>query len=190
MSDTIPTGARAPAPGRLELVQRFVNTRDIEGDRDDLNKPDDLREFLVSEGLVGRGMEATDADLDRAREVREAIRSLLAFNTGEPLDLDAVATLDAAARELPIVVRFSEDGGASLEPRASGIDAALATIIGIVFGSMTDGSFVRLKACSRHTCRWAFYDRSKNGSSRWCSMKVCGTREKAKAYRLRHAGEQ
>ena len=47
------------------------------------------------------------------------------------------------------------------------------------------GTWERLKICSSDTCRWAFYDRSKNGCSCWCSMRGCGTREKARAYRAR-----
>ncbi len=39
--------------------------------------------------------------------------------------------------------------------------------------------------CSSDTCQWAFYDRSKNRSGRWCSMQVCGNRTKTRAYRAR-----
>lgn len=44
----------------------------------------------------------------------------------------------------------------------------------------------RLKACREDTCRWAFYDHSKNRSGHWCSMEVCGARHKARQYRARH----
>ncbi len=38
----------------------------------------------------------------------------------------------------------------------------------------------RLRRCSR--CGWLFYDRSKSARRRWCSMKSCGNREKAKRH--------
>ncbi|MFI7544479.1 CGNR zinc finger domain-containing protein [Actinoplanes sp. NPDC049599] len=37
-------------------------------------------------------------------------------------------------------------------------------------------------------CRSVFYDRSKNGSKTWCSMEVCGNRNKTRSYRRRQAG--
>jgi predicted RNA-binding Zn ribbon-like protein len=47
---------------------------------------------------------------------------------------------------------------------------------------MLDGTWARLKACPGRDCGWVFYDHSRNQSARWCSMKVCGDREKARAY--------
>ena len=39
-----------------------------------------------------------------------------------------------------------------------------------------------VRECSDSTCRWFFVDRSKNHSRRWCDMKVCGNRMKAKKF--------
>jgi predicted RNA-binding Zn ribbon-like protein len=47
------------------------------------------------------------------------------------------------------------------------------------------GTWDRLKACRQETCGWLFYDVSRNRSSSWCSMQVCGGREKSRAYRRR-----
>ena len=46
-----------------------------------------------------------------------------------------------------------------------------------------DGSWDRVKACPAGDCQWAFYDRSRNRSARWCDMAVCGNRTKVRAYR-------
>ncbi|HEX9031302.1 MAG TPA: CGNR zinc finger domain-containing protein [Streptosporangiaceae bacterium] len=37
------------------------------------------------------------------------------------------------------------------------------------------------------SCHWAFYDRSPTSSGCWCSMAVCGSRAKSRAYRRRAA---
>ena len=43
-----------------------------------------------------------------------------------------------------------------------------------------------MKACERDSCRWVFYDRSKNRSGSWCDPADCGTRERSRrAYRRR-----
>jgi predicted RNA-binding Zn ribbon-like protein len=44
-----------------------------------------------------------------------------------------------------------------------------------------------LKACPGRHCGWAFYDHSRNQSARWCSMQICGDREKARAYYRRRS---
>lgn len=49
-----------------------------------------------------------------------------------------------------------------------------------------DGTWTRLKVCARDTCRWAYYDSSRNQARRWCSMAGCGTYIKMKrAYAVR-----
>jgi predicted RNA-binding Zn ribbon-like protein len=45
----------------------------------------------------------------------------------------------------------------------------------------------RLRACEADTCRWLFLDTSRNHSRRWCKMKVCGNRMKARRYQVRHS---
>jgi predicted RNA-binding Zn ribbon-like protein len=46
----------------------------------------------------------------------------------------------------------------------------------------------RLRACEVDTCRWLFLDTSRNHTRRWCKMKVCGNRMKARRYQVRHSG--
>ncbi len=44
-----------PAPGRLELLQQFVNTLDVETGEDDWATPGQLSEWMVGRGLLDRG---------------------------------------------------------------------------------------------------------------------------------------
>ncbi len=44
----------------------------------------------------------------------------------------------------------------------------------------------RVKTCAVDTCRWLFLDTSKNHTRRWCNMKVCGNRMKARRFQARH----
>ena len=47
----------------------------------------------------------------------------------------------------------------------------------------------RVRECAASSCGWLFLDRSRNASRRWCDMRVCGNREKARRfYRRRRAG--
>jgi predicted RNA-binding Zn ribbon-like protein len=174
------------APGELNHIRRFVNTRDLEDETDEIAEPEQLRDWLAQRDLVDAGESLTAADVERAHAVREALRKVLLANNGDPLDPSATATLDEAGRRAGLNVRFGDDGQARLVPSSSGIDAAIGRLLGISYRAMADGTWPRLKACALHDrCEWAFYDWSKNRSGTWCDMAVCGNRAKARAYRER-----
>jgi predicted RNA-binding Zn ribbon-like protein len=139
----------------------------------------------VNRGLLPEGVSLDDADLARARALREAIRLLLLANTGASAPPEAAATLNQLAATAALTVRFEVAGGANLEPAGAGLDAAIASLFGIIVTAMQRGEWTRLKACREHTCQWAFYDASKNHSGTWCVMSVCGNRNKVRAYQQR-----
>ena len=179
---------KAVAPGDLELVRQFVNTYDVEEDADELDGPEAMSAWLGQHGFeAGR---VTAADVDRAIGLREALRCLLLAHTGESIDEQAIAKLNAIASEMRLVVRFDPSGACALQPSDRDSDAALGELLAIVYRSMSEGTWDRLKACREDTCQWAFYDRSKNRSGTWCSMAVCGNRAKARAYRERHSHDE
>ena len=174
------------APGELELVREFVNTNDVEDGIEDLATPEVLADWMRGHGLEVGDSPLTKRDVSRAIALREGLRGLLLANGGEPLDAGAVETLNQAAARAGLRVSFGDDGDPSLQPAREGIDGALAALLAIVFESMVEGTWPRLKACRADTCQWAFYDKSKNRSGHWCSMAVCGNRSKARDYRRRH----
>jgi len=52
---------------------------------------------------------------------------------------------------------------------------------------LSSQSMERMRACGAETCRWLFLDTSKNHTRRWCNMRVCGNRAKARKFQQRHA---
>jgi predicted RNA-binding Zn ribbon-like protein len=181
-------GESAPektAPQPLYLVQRFVNSIDLESGEDELQSPDALREWLAERTLMGADETARPADLTRALDVREGLRAALMVNNGMPADTQKLARLEKAAARAGLRMRFGDDGDPRLEPESGGVDGALARLLAIVAASVENGRWERLKVCPREPCLWAFYDRSKNRSGRWCRMEECGNIEKARAFRER-----
>jgi predicted RNA-binding Zn ribbon-like protein len=174
---------RAPAP--LELVQRFVNSVDLNSGEDELTGPEQLRTWLAERDLIGDDERVTRADLERAIDVREGLRALLMANNGIQADAERVARLDRAAARAGVRVVFTPGSEPRLAPTARGVDGAIGQLLAIVAGAVEEGSWQRLKACSRDVCHWAFFDHSKNHSGRWCQMDVCGNIEKARAFRER-----
>lgn len=173
------------APGRLETVRLFVNSVDVEAETEELSSPEALASWIAAHDL-GEAPTATDDDLRHAMALREALRELLlAQHEGHEAHPAAAPTMEEAARRARLEVRFGSDGTAAVAPAADGVDAALGRLLAIVADAQADGTWSRMKACPWETCRWAFYDHSKNRSGVWCDMAVCGNRAKARAYRER-----
>ena len=174
---------RQTATGDIGLVQAFVNTTDLQDGPDELEDPNTLQSWLVAKGLLGSSQSAGASDLKHAIALREAIRNVIGANSGSrvyPVDL---ATLNGAAIASGLRMRFGADGKARLEPESPGVVGAMGRIVATLYSAMEDPDWTRLKLCSSQSCRWAFYDRSKNHSSRWCTMASCGNREKARRFR-------
>jgi predicted RNA-binding Zn ribbon-like protein len=174
------------APEPLDLVQRFVNSVDYDDGEEELTSPEALQAWLSERGLIEQDQSVAEADLRRAVDVREGLRALLLANNGHALDAAAVERLNRAAGRAGLLVRFGDEGAPDLEPDATGVDGAMAELLGIVAGATADGTWSRLKACPADSCLWAFYDQSKNRSAKWCRMEACGNVEKARKYRQRH----
>jgi predicted RNA-binding Zn ribbon-like protein len=52
---------------------------------------------------------------------------------------------------------------------------------------MTSEAVDGVRTCDNPECRWLFLDTSKNHTRRWCDMKVCGNRMKARRFQARQA---
>jgi predicted RNA-binding Zn ribbon-like protein len=186
----VPTESPATPPPALETIRSFINTGDLDTGEEHLADPGALVAWLAAHGLRVPGEAPTTADLMRVVQLREALRALAAHNAGEPApDDDALATLERQRKRSRLGVVFAADGSAPIVPDASGIDAALGELLAIVATAMHDGTWPRLKACADPTCRWAFYDSSRSHRRAWCSMEVCGNRNKVRAYRNRQRAD-
>jgi predicted RNA-binding Zn ribbon-like protein len=177
---------RPPAPGRLGYVQAFLNSFwDLGGDGEEVwSSPSAYGAWLGDRGF---GRRATAADLERALELREALRAVCLANHDGGEAPEAIATLDEIARAVAPVGGLTPNlANGTIEAARTGPDAACALILGIVLIARADGTFARLKACPHERCGWAFYDMSRNRSSQWCSMRICGNRTKSEAFRRRH----
>jgi predicted RNA-binding Zn ribbon-like protein len=178
---------RAPAPAPLDLVQDFVNSEVPVWSIDGLATPEALRDWLRARGLLDDGEVDAEAFV-RARALRALLRELASSHTrgGEP-DEALRAAFRSVTGDLPLRVGLDEHGELRLEPVGDGVGRALAAIVARVAEAQATGAWRRMKACPGPHCGWLFYDGSRNGSSTWCSMSICGNRTKTAAYRRRRA---
>ena len=186
--DTCGMEARSPswpenrrAPGRLELVRRLLNTAQLESQSDVLVSRDDVSQWLASEGYAP-GRRVNQQATENIRDFRERLR-----NSIESPSVPATDTTDWLFDSNHTAVQFVlvEDvpllEGADAEPTAR----YLTTLTLIIGEALRDGLWDRFRTCANSHCRWAFYDNSKNGSGRWCSMDTCGAKNKISAFRAR-----
>lgn len=180
--------SRSRGPGAVGLMQDFLNTTDIESETDLVDTPSALAEWLASMGLAGRAAKVSGAEHARVIELRERLRDALEAMTHGADPSTAHEQLDRIAAEVPLRVTFGD--AAHLEPARPGSAPALGPILATVYDALGSDALDRLKVCRNEGCRWAFYDTSRNRSGVWCSMAICGNRQKGRVYRRRHAADR
>jgi predicted RNA-binding Zn ribbon-like protein len=182
VGEQVDPGGRPKAPGRLELLQRFINTynHDFPREWDRIGAPDRARAWLREKRLVAPGDRISEVDAARLRELREAIRALAIANHGGQPGAAATDVIRRASRAAQLSVAIDDAGRTVLEPTDLGVDGAVATLLGILHEAQLTGQWSRMKGCRK--CGYAFFDRSKNRSAAWCAMSICGNRTKNRAY--------
>ncbi|MFI5824752.1 CGNR zinc finger domain-containing protein [Streptomyces rishiriensis] len=178
------------APACARLIEAFANTVDVELGTDELATPGALSAWLVERGLLDRERRTGAEDHALCLRLRTGIREELGVHVGDTADAALLAGADEALRELPVLitVRGARRDGAVLSPAAdlTPVRKALAGLAIAWSELVVTGEAARLKRCAEHACAWVFWDVSKNRSRRWCSMRVCGNRAKAR----RHSAKQ
>jgi predicted RNA-binding Zn ribbon-like protein len=185
VGEQIEPGGRPKAPGRLELLQRFINSynHDLPLEWDRIGTPKRAQAWLRQKRLVAAGDRISDVDVARLRELREAMRALAIANQGGQSGAAAADVIRRVSAAAQLSVVIDDTGRTALEPAGRGIDGAVATLLGILHEAQLTGHWSRMKGCRQ--CGYAFFDRSKNRSAAWCAMSICGNRTKNRAYSRR-----
>jgi predicted RNA-binding Zn ribbon-like protein len=173
----------------VDLLVEFVNTREIEEDTDAIADPAALLAWIAAHTdiEVGPGDGVDPKAHRRLLAVREALRGLLRANAGrEDGELD-LSPLHAAASETRYSAALSPAGRVCINADGGAVEALEARLLLAMELVQLLGAWPRVKACGAEDCQWAFFDTSRNRSRTWCSMDVCGNREKTRRYRGRRA---
>jgi predicted RNA-binding Zn ribbon-like protein len=146
-----------------------------------LAEPHDLGRWLVAARLASRSPPVTPAELDGARELREAIYALARARVdGRPLAAADRAVVNRWAKLPARVPQLAADGTIAWSGNGAGLLATIARdAIELFGGSRAD----RIRACSGEGCAIVFFDASRAGERRWCSMASCGNKAKVRRFR-------
>ncbi|APU12753.1 MULTISPECIES: CGNR zinc finger domain-containing protein [Actinoalloteichus] len=144
-----------------------------------LHHPKDLHTWL-DERFGPLSSDPTDDDLTAALRLRTSIsRIATALADGQrpvPEDIDAVNTASRTPAPVPHL-----DGGTTTAPRPDP-PAALSGVARDAIAVFGEGS-KRIRRCGADDCALIFYDASRPGTRRWCSMRRCGNRTKVRNHR-------
>ncbi|GAA0613618.1 CGNR zinc finger domain-containing protein [Streptomyces crystallinus] len=159
----------------------LLNTRWMrDGERQDLlASADGLAVWLATTGLEAR-FPAEAAALDPLLRTREAL--LRAVES--PGDPRAVEDLDAVLEHGRIRATLSAEGPGE---RAEFADPAWgpAWTAARDYLDLLRTAPDRIRSCAHDACILHFFDTSRNGTRRWCSMAGCGNRAKASRHYAR-----
>jgi predicted RNA-binding Zn ribbon-like protein len=176
----------ARVPDAARLVRDFINTHEPQIERDDFASPAELRDWLAERDLVSPDVRLEPADLTLAVTIREGLRALLLENAGHDGEATATAALNEVMAGLPLRMTFDHGGYHLVSASGTPIGQAVGQLADAIRQCAEDGSWPRLKVCARDSCRWAFFDTSRNQVRRWCSMAACGNHVKMqRAYAAR-----
>jgi predicted RNA-binding Zn ribbon-like protein len=128
---------------------------------------------------------AADA-LRRAINLREAMHAVFsALTNRQTAPQVAMDTLNAYIQDAAVHSRLVAHEGRCewrFDNMGSALDAILWPIARAAADLLVSSDLALIRACSSPTCQWLFLDTSKNHHRRWCSMKQCGNRAKARKF--------
>jgi len=127
------------------------------------------------------------AAIARVRTLREAIyRALSALANRDDPDESDLATINTTLSETMRHLRVTRaaDGGfvAAWEKGPPSLSRIVWPAAKSVAEVLTSSDLDRLKKCGSANCGWLFLDTTRSGTRRWCDMRVCGNRAKARRY--------
>lgn len=193
MSTSATTGPPSRSPRAFtpaaEAVLDFVNTRaDAAGGVERLGGAQGFVAWLADHEQFGGDTVATDADAAVARELRDALVTVMLDHSGdegvvgEPLRV-AEDHLRRAGALYPLAAIITGSGARLVSPQAGA-----AHVFGTVLAAVTEfaqcGEWKRVKACRNPTCHAGFFDRTRNGAALYCSS-GCGAQVSMRKYRQR-----
>ncbi len=130
----------------------------------------------------------------RALALREAMHAVfLAAATGRRVAPEALDLLnDELGRAMARSQVVAADGSFTWIWAEGGraLDSMLWPIARSAADLLTSGDLTAIRECGGSACGWLFLDTSRNRTRRWCDMRLCGNRAKARRHhqRLRAAG--
>jgi predicted RNA-binding Zn ribbon-like protein len=170
------------------IALNFVATVRHRGSRpkDLLSGPDALPQWFRLAGLLKSPVGLSSGELEYACLLREAIhRTIRSVLSEEKPNADDIALINMAARYSIAVPQLNADTLSLVWEASNPVNACLSVIARDAIMLIGDDNKQRLKICDCDSCQMLFADASPSNRRRWCSMSICGNRQKVALHRQR-----
>jgi len=119
-------------------------------------------------------------------QLRDAIYDIFtAVSHRRGIPTTALATLNKAvqhASDHAEVVNLNRDFAWQWVLPEIHLDSMLWPVARVAADLLTSDELAYVRQCASETCAWLFLDKTKNHRRRWCDMRSCGNRDKARRY--------
>lgn len=171
-------------PDEFTTLVSLVNSLDVEANKEGLADAPSCRAWFQAHGFRPDDSFG-EKDVVAVHRIREGVRALWrTHNAPQPAPEDAFDSLNGLLSNFPFHW-FVANNGELVSEQEEGMGGYLDQLVALLVDASHRPNWHRLKVCQNFRCEWAFYDHSRNQSHRWCTMTVCGSREKARRYRAR-----
>jgi predicted RNA-binding Zn ribbon-like protein len=130
--------------------------------------------------------------LRAAVRLREALYDLFsAVTERRKIPVTALSVLNAAVQRAAQHERITQDHQRfhwKLSLPQSSLHSIIWPIARSAANLLTSDELVNVRQCASSDCAWLFLDSTKNHRRRWCEMRTCGNRAKARRYYQRQRG--
>ena len=187
-----------------DLSLNFANTItwDVDGPRaDQLGRYRDFVRWAREAGLLtpessARLLETAERETERARgaleralTARRLIREVFHARASEQLvpveTLDALSTRIAEGLSLSRIVPRGERFAREWTRDPTDLDQVIRPVLSAAADLLLSERVALVRECANQHCGWLFLDESRNHMRRWCDMRVCGSRAKARRHYAR-----
>lgn len=176
----------------------FVNTVDWRGKQDSLDYLTEFDDLLDWAKLVGLIDEEEHVEVSRAAisypenaflmykrmiDFRENLYGILLSKSGkEPIDEELEANYQSEIKSMLKHLSMNIMEGRLELDKELDVGYVLRILVKDSVDLISSDDVSRVKRCGSEECGWLFIDTSKNSSRKWCQMRGCGNRAKARRF--------
>jgi predicted RNA-binding Zn ribbon-like protein len=183
------------------LCLDFANTihdSQAEDNEDELRAISDLLQWAREAGILssadydrlaaryGRYPREAAVDLEKARATRDLLLSIFAgIAKRRSVSPQRLLELNSALAEMPALLRVrkrTERIETEWTSATDGIPRILFAVLNSAADLLASERSGQIRECDSADCTWLFVDESRNHSRRWCEMRACGNRMKARRH--------
>lgn len=178
-----------PSGQPKELLESYVDLARFGEDTGILKPVDVDRLFERSQAAPEAAQQVLRAAINLREAMNEVFVAIINKRAVPPM---ALATINGYAQESARHSQLVQNKG-RFEWRfeeSSAFESVLWPLARSAADLLASAYLPFVRSCSSKTCQWLFLDTSKNHRRRWCDMKLCGNRAKARKFyaRQRNAG--